>query len=81
VTGTIKPQTCTTKVAVGLAQVGIPQGRTTVKIGSATLTNVETGLHSSAIFKGEAGLLGNGLFARFKSVTLDAIRGKLFLSE
>src|SRR5262249_2126444 len=81
VTGSAKPEGCTTKVAVGLTQLGIPQTKTSVNIGNAIFTDVETGLHSSAIFEGEAGLLGNGLLSRFKSVTIDAVRGRLFLGE
>ncbi len=81
VTGSINPQRCTSKIAVGLTQLGIPQTRTTVKIGGARFTDVETGLHRSPIFEGEAGLLGNGLFTRFKSVTLDTIKGRLVLGE
>lgn len=81
VTGSINTKNCTSKVAVGLAQVGIPQTKTSVKIGTAVFNDVDTGLHASAIFEGEAGLLGNGLLSRFKSVTIDGVAGRLLLGE
>jgi hypothetical protein len=79
VTGDTHPKDCVRKVAVGLAEVGIPQTRTTVRIGPEILTNIETGLHSSAIFNGEAGLVGNGLLSQFETVTIDAAAGRLVL--
>lgn len=79
VTGDVSPKDCTSKVAVGLAEMGIPQIRTTVKIGGEFLRNIETGLHRSAIFDGESGLLGNGFFAHFEMITIDAVRGRLVL--
>jgi hypothetical protein len=79
VTGRVSAQECATKVAVGLAEVGIPQTRTIVQIGHETLRNVETGLHSSEIFPGESGLIGNGLLGQFEQVTIDAAGGKLIL--
>jgi hypothetical protein len=79
VTGGVSPKDCTRKVAVGLTEMGIPQTRTTVKIGSEVLANVETGLHGSAIFEGEAGLVGIGLLSQFGTVTIDTFAGKLIL--
>jgi len=73
------PEGCTSKVAVGLAELGIPQTRTTVRLGSETLPNVETGLHDTPIFDGESGLVGNGVLAQFESVTIDAVGGRLVL--
>jgi len=73
------PEGCTSKVAVGLAQLGIPQTKTTVKIGSETLANVETGLHDTPIFEGESGLVGNGVLGQFETVTIDAAGGRLLL--
>src|SRR5882724_3142265 len=52
---------------------------TTVNIGGEILRDVETGLHRSPIFDREAGLLGNGLFAHFETITIDAVRGGLVL--
>ncbi len=79
VTTDVSAKDCTTKVAVGLTEMGIPQTRTTVKIGNELLANVETGLHSSAIFDGEAGLIGNGLLSQFETVTIDASASRLVL--
>lgn len=79
VTARVNPKDCTSKMAVGLAAVGIPQTRASVKIGREVLRDVETGLHRSAIFDGEAGLVGNGLLAQFESVTIEAARGRLIL--
>jgi hypothetical protein len=75
----VSPKDCTSKVAVGLTEMGIPQTRTSVKIGTEVLSNVETGLHTTPIFEGEAGLVGNGLLSQFETVTIDSIRGRLVL--
>jgi len=79
VTGDVSPKDCTSKVAVGLAEMGIPQTRTTVRIGAEVLSDVETGLHAAPIFEGEAGLLGNGLLSQFDVVTIDSVKGRLVL--
>jgi hypothetical protein len=70
---------CPSKLAVGLAELGIPQTRTKVKIGNHELVDVETGLHDTAIFEGESGLLGNSVLCQFETLTIDAVRGKLVL--
>lgn len=79
VTTDINPKDCTRKVAVGLTEMGIPQTKTTVRIGSNELCDVCTGLHTSAIFDGEAGLIGNGLLRQFETVTIDPSAGRLIL--
>jgi hypothetical protein len=79
VTGQVDATACSPKIAVGLAEVAIPQTRTTVKIGGETLHGVETGLHKTEIFPGEAGLIGNGLLKQFGTITIDAVEGKLIL--
>jgi hypothetical protein len=79
VTGRVAPNNCTSKVAVGLVEMGIPQTRTTVKIGGEILKDIETGLHRSVIFDGEAGMVGNGLLSQFETVTIDSIKGRLVL--
>ena len=43
---------------------------TSVSLGSRTLGQVKTSLHSRPLFAGEAGLLGNGMLSRF-TVTVD----------
>lgn len=79
VTASVRPELCTRRVAIGLAEVSIPQTVTTVGLGELEFQQVPTGLHREAIFPGEAGLLGNGLLARFRTVTIDARNGRLHL--
>ena len=82
VTSDVPPEQCTgTRQAIGLAAISIPQTTTTVGLGGHEFTNVPTGLHKTAIFPGEAGLLGNGLLSRFSAVTIDAKAGRLILRE
>ncbi len=70
---------CTSKLAVGLAELSVPQTMTGIRIGNHYLDTVPTGLHRKAIFPGESGLLGNGFLAHFGVVTIDAKAGRLFL--
>jgi predicted aspartyl protease len=79
VTRSVRPEECSSKVAIGLAKLNIPQKRMTVNLGEHTFQDVPTGLHRTAIFPGEAGLLGNGLLSRFSRVTIDAKAGWLIL--
>jgi hypothetical protein len=79
VIGRVSPDECTSKLAVGLATISIPQTTTRVRLGNEVLEQVPTGLHEQHIFPGEAGLLGNGLLARFGTVTLDDRAGKVIL--
>jgi len=71
VTSKVPADRCTSKLAVGLAEISIPQTITTVRLGEQSVSQVTTGLHRTAIFPGENGLLGNGLLARFGLVTID----------
>lgn len=75
------PERCTTKLAVGLTELSIPQTMTGLRIGPITLDTVPTGLHRKAIFPDESGLLGNGLLAHFGVVTIDARAGRLILGR
>lgn len=79
VTSTVRPEQCSRRMAIGLAEISIPQTETTVGIGKLEFQQVPTGLHREAIFPGEAGLLGNALLARFPTVTIDAKSGRLIL--
>ena len=72
VTTKVNLQRCSSKMAIGLAQLNIPQTTTTVNLAGQTFRDVPTGLHHDAIFDGEAGLLGNGLLSRFETVTIDS---------
>lgn len=79
VTSKERAKRCTTKLAVGLVELSIPQTMTGIRIGNHYLDTVPTGLHRKAIFPGESGLLGNGLLAQFGIVTIDAKSGRLIL--
>ena len=67
------------KPAVGLTKLAIPQAETSVTLGATRFDRVPTGIHHTAIFSGESGLLGNGLLSRFKTVTIDAKSARLVL--
>ena len=75
----VRAEGCATKLAVGLAELSIPQITTQVRLGEQLVEAVPTGLHRGDIFPGEAGLLGNGLLTRFGTVTLDTRAGQLLL--
>ncbi len=79
VTRSVRAEECSSKVAIGLTKLNIPQKRTTVDLGEHAFQDVPTGIHRTAIFPGEAGLLGNGLLSRFSRVTIDAKAGRLIL--
>ena len=81
VTSSVRFQDCNPKVAIGLAEISIPQTETAVEIGKCKFENVPTGLHEQPIFAGEAGLLGNGLLCRFSRVTIDAKSRRLILER
>jgi hypothetical protein len=82
VTSDVPPEQCTGhRMAIGLAEVSIPQTTTTVGIGGHEFKNVPTGLHDAPIFPGEAGLLGNGLISHFSTVTIDTKAGRVILNE
>ena len=70
---TSDPGVCTKseKPAIGLAGLSIPQTQTTISLGAKQFDQIPTGVHSRAIFSGEAGLMGNDLLSRFKTVTID----------
>lgn len=81
VTTTVRAEQCSRRMAIGLAEISIPQMETTVGIGKLEFQRVPTGLHRQAIFPGEAGLLGNALLARFPTITIDARAGRLVLQQ
>jgi len=51
----------------------------TVGLGRITLPHVEAALHGTAIFPGEAGLLGSEVLSQYR-VTIDALGGRLWLA-
>ena len=75
------PDQCTHQMAIGLAEISIPQTKTSVGIGEHQFSDVPTGLHEKPIFPGEAGLLGNGLLSRFATITIDAKAGRVILEK
>ncbi len=75
----VRPDDCSRKTAIGLAEISIPQIETTVQVGPETFEKVPTGIHERRIFMGEAGLLGNGLLSRFSSITIDTRSRRLIL--
>jgi hypothetical protein len=81
VTSDVRPDDCTRQMAVGLAEIAIPQTKTSLALGHERFTDIPTGLHQTAIFPGEAGLLGNGLISRFSTITIDGKSGRLTLGE
>lgn len=80
VTGNSQPSTDTKTPAIGLTGTIIPQTKTTVSIGKHQFVDVPTGIHHRPIFSDEAGLLGNGLLSRFKTVTIDTKSACIVLS-
>ena len=81
VTSDIKTSRQSGKPAVGLAKLDIPQTETSVFLGGKRFDQVPTGIHRNALFDGEAGLLGNDLLSRFKTVTIDTKSARLVLSS
>lgn len=79
VTGSIRPEDCTRRVAVALTKISLPVTRASVALGMQRFEDVPTDLHAEEIFPGEKGILGNGLLSRFTTVTVDAKAGRLFL--
>jgi hypothetical protein len=51
-----------------------------VRLGHILLPHVAATLHGTAIFPGEAGLLGSGILSQYR-VTVDAIGGRIFLGQ
>lgn len=80
VTSSVSPGTCTERIAVGVTEFSIPTTRSTVLLGTTKFADVPTDVHTKAIFPGEAGLLGNGLLARFAQVTIDTKGQRLVLT-
>ncbi len=69
------------RIAIGLSKLSVAVARTTVQLGAARFREVRIDVHQKPLFANEAGLLGNGLLARFRSVTIDAKGGQLLLES
>jgi hypothetical protein len=65
-------------VSIGFLTDAHDQTLTTVRLGKQSLEFVETALHGRELFRGEAGLLGNGILSRF-TVTVDAGKRRIIL--
>jgi len=82
VNSNVKPEDCSgRRMAIGLTEISIPQTKTAVSLGKYKFSDVPTGLHQTAIFPGEAGLVGNGLLSRFSSITIDGKAERLVLGK
>jgi hypothetical protein len=80
VTSDASVHTKSEKPAIGLAGLSIPQTQTKISLGGKQFDKIPTGVHTRAIFAGEAGLLGNDFLSRFKTVTIDTKSARLILS-
>ncbi len=74
------PKTSSSKVTVALTEMSLSVTETTVQLGTTKLAELQTSLHRSEIFSGEAGLVGVGLLSRFSVVTLDGKANRLILT-
>jgi len=79
VTTRVRPEECNPGVSVALTTVGINTTHTRVELAGIKFDGVATGIHEHSIFEGEAGLLGNELLSRFRSVTIDAKAKRVIL--
>ncbi len=75
------PEGSRSRVAVALARVSVHVASTSVQLGENRFEAVATDLHEKPIFAGEAGLLGNGLLSRFRSVTIDERARRVILER
>jgi hypothetical protein len=67
--------------AVALATTTVTVVPADVALGDLTFPAVPADVHARPLFSGEAGLLGNGLLARFQSVTVDARQRRVYLRK
>ena len=65
-------------VSIGFLTDTRDRALTSVRLGNQSLDLVETSLHGHELFRGEAGLLGNGVLSRFM-VTVDAGNRRIIL--
>ena len=73
-------QDCKPGISVALTTLTINMTHATVELGGLRFDAVPTAFHEKPIFVGEAGLLGNGLLARFNSIIIDASAGRVVLA-
>jgi hypothetical protein len=65
-------------VSIGFLTDTRDQALTSVRLGNQSLELVETALHGHELFRGEAGLVGNGILSRF-TVTVDTGKRRILL--
>lgn len=70
---------------LGLTTIGVKSGsvrevHTEVQLGTKRIAAVRTGIHTSQMFAGESGLIGNGLLSRF-TVTIDSSKRRCLLAS
>ena len=69
------------RVAIALKEVSLDLAPAAVRIGKTELPSVPAEIHETPLFSGEDGLLGNGILAQFRSVTIDAKAHRLILES
>jgi predicted aspartyl protease len=65
---------------IGLNSGSMQDFHTDVQLGTTRITTVKTGIHTSQMFSGESGLIGNGLLSRF-TITIDAAKRRCLFSS
>jgi hypothetical protein len=75
----VRLEDCKPSVSVALTTLTVNMTHTSVLLGGLRFDAVPTGVHKQPIFEGEAGLLGNELLSRFRSVTIDAKARRVIL--
>ncbi len=77
---TVRRQEKPAATTIGLTTSLQRRTQTEVRLGSIVMDSVNTGVHYTALFPGEAGLIGNGVLSKFK-VTIDASHWRCFLER
>lgn len=65
---------------IGVSSGSVREAHTEVQLGTKRIAAVKTGIHTSQMFAGESGLIGNGLLSRF-IVTIDTPKRRCLLSS
>jgi hypothetical protein len=67
------------RIAIALKEVSLDMVPVAVRIGKTEIPSLSAEIHEAPMFTGEDGILGNGLLARFRSVTIDTKARRLIL--
>jgi predicted aspartyl protease len=65
------------RVAIALSEVSLGTAPVVVSVGRTIMGPIRADVHEQPLFSGEDGLLGNGILAQFRSVTIDVPAGKI----